>query len=330
MTTAASIHRSSLRRASAMRRILQSIVVITAALVPAAAGASGAAIASSTVRFLTTGSQDYWPCFSPDGTHVLFSRRREGTSTWELFIVPTAGGEPQKLASSPLPVSATRANWSMRNNLIAFTGTSANGENAVWLINAGGSSLRRLDLRGTSDQVFYPSWFPDGDHIAAMDGQELVIKRIDLGKGIAETVTDHQQVLTGMPSVSPDGKWIAFAGQKNAGQRYDQTKNSIWLVGDAGRLRALESSAAQGRAPTWSPDGERLTFESDRGSFTGQYAIFLINRDGTGLAQLTDRGLGANHPVWSSDGRYLAFSARDPMHQGAIGIAIISMQTLKH
>jgi Tol biopolymer transport system component len=322
-------------RATATRRTLQTIAVMLAGLAPAASGASGApgasgasgaAVANTTVRFLTAGSQDYWPCFSPDGTHVLFSRRREGGDTWDLFIVPTFGGEPQKLASSPLPVSATRANWSTRNNLIAFTGTSAKGENAVWLINPDGSSPRRLELRGTSDQLFYPSWFPKGDQIAVMDGQDLVIKRIDIGKGVAETLTDHQQVLTGMPSVSPDGKWIAFAGQKNAGQQYDQTKNSIWLVDDLGRLRTLESSAPQGRAPTWSPDGEWLTFESDRGSVSGQYAIFLINRDGTGLTQLTDRGLGANHPVWSPDGRQLAFSARDPMHRRAIGIAIITIR----
>jgi Tol biopolymer transport system component len=305
-----------------MRRIAQSAVLLLAGLASVAAPLH----AHPAVRFLTTGSQDYWPCFSPDGTHLVFSRRSEATDHWELFTVATAGGEPQRLVRSPLPVSATRANWSWRNNQIAFTGTSANGENALWLVNSDGSSPHRLDLRGVSAQVFYPSWFPSGDQIAVMDGQELVIKRIDLGTGVAVTVTDHQQVLTGMPSVSPDGKWMVFAGQKNAGQRYDQTKNSLWLVDEGGRLRNVESGAAQGRAPTWSPDGNRLTFESDRGGLDGRYAIFVINLDGTGLTQLTDRGLDANHPVWSPDGRQLSFSARDPMHRAAIGIAIISTE----
>jgi Tol biopolymer transport system component len=307
-----------------MRRIAQSAVLLVAGL----AFAAGPLHAHPAVRFLTTGSQDYWPCFSPDGTHILFSRRTQGTGNWELFLVAVAGGEPQRLVRSPLPVSATRANWSRQNNQIAFTGTSANGVNAVWLVNSDGSSPRRLELRGVSAQVFDPSWFPNGNQIAVMDGQELVIKRIDLGSGIAVTVTDHKQVLTGMPSVSPDGKWIVFAGQKNTGQRYDQTKNSIWLVDEGGRMRNVESGAAQGRAPTWSPDGNRLTFESDRGTLNGGYAIFLINRDGTGLTQLTDRGLDANHPVWSPDGRQLAFAARDPLHLAAIGIAIISTETL--
>ena len=37
-----------------------------------------------------------------------------------------------------------------------------------------------------------------------------------------------------MGSVSPDGKWTVFAGQKNSGQLYNQNINQIWLVDDKG------------------------------------------------------------------------------------------------
>src|SRR5580692_2085380 len=77
--------------------------------------------APSPAKFLTSGAQDFWPCFSPDGTHILFSRR-EG-ETWKLFVVPLSGGPPQLLTRVPLSVSATRANWSVRTNSVAFTGT---------------------------------------------------------------------------------------------------------------------------------------------------------------------------------------------------------------
>jgi Tol biopolymer transport system component len=173
--------------------------------------------------------------------------------------------------------------------------------------------------------MFYPSWFPSGEQIAAMDAQDMVVKRVDLNTGVAVTVTDHKQVFTGMPSVSPDGKWIAFAGQENTGQNYDQAKNSIWLVDDSGVARTVESNTGQGRAPTWSPDGKLLAFESTRGSTTGLYAIFLINRDGTGLTQVTDQLLNADHPVWSPNGRQLAFSARTSMWVKGRGIAIIDV-----
>ena len=295
-------------------------------LILAASGASVSHTDSpshASVRFLTADSLDLWPCFSPDGNHILFSRRVE--QTWQLLLIPTESGQPQPLARAPLPIAATRANWSKQNNVIAFTGTSAHGQNSIWLINSDGSNPRELKLLVSSDQMFYPSWFPSGEQLAAMDAQDMVIIRVNVNTGGAVTVTDQKQVFTGMPSVSPDGKWIAFAGQKNTGQKYDQTKNSIWLVDDSGIARTVESTPGQGRAPTWSPDGKILAFESTRASLIGQYAIFLINRDGTGLIQVTDPALNADHPVWSPDGRRLAFSARASLWAKGRSIAVIDI-----
>jgi Tol biopolymer transport system component len=274
------------------------------------------------VRFLTSDHFDLWPCFSQDGTQVLFTRSDGAQATF--WLVPVAGGQPRPFGASPIPVAATRANWSKRNNRIAFTGI-ANDRNQVWLIDADGSNARAVTADGLSDQVFYPSWYPDGNTVAVMDARDLVIKKVDLTARIAVGLTRRAQVMTGMPSVSPDGKWIAFAGQENRGQPYDQTKNSIWLVDDTGVARPLESTPAQGRAPTWSPDGQRLSFESNRGSLLGLYAIFLVNKDGTGLVQVTDSSLNADHPVWSPDGRRLAFSGRSSWLQKARGIAVMDL-----
>jgi Tol biopolymer transport system component len=300
-----------------------------AVLVLAACGASRAQaesanpwpVTESRVTFLTAGNQDFWPWFSPDGSQILFSRRVGGT--WELLLVPVAGGEPRKLAQSPLPVSATRANWSKRNNLIAFTGTSSDDRSTIWVIKPDGSGAHDVSIRGLSNQVVYPSWYPDGEQLAAMDAQDMAIKRIDLSRSVAVTLTDNKRVLTGMPSVSPDGKWIAFAGQENKGQQYDQSRNSLWLVDEGGAARNVESNPSQGRAPTWSPSGKQLAFESTRASTAGLYAIFIINRDGTGLIQVTNPTLNADHPVWSPDGRQLAFSAHDAARGIGRSIGII-------
>jgi Tol biopolymer transport system component len=167
--------------------------------------------------------------------------------------------------------------------------------------------------------MFYPSWYPDGKQLAVMDAHDEVIKRIDLESGAVKTMTDRARVLAGMPSVSTDGKWIAFAGQANTGQAYEQTKNVIWLVSDTGVLHTLETPPLQGRAPSWSPDQQRLAFESNRGSPNQSYAIFIINRDGSGLMRVTDYAMNANHPMWSPDGRQLVFSAR---HANAPSLAI--------
>lgn len=280
----------------------------------------------SKYRFLTAdpNARDYWPCFSPDSKTVLFSRSTDQGKTWELFVILSSGGQARRLSADRLPVSANRPNWSAKNNLIAFTGESADGGASVWLINGDGTQPRQIAPSGLSNRVFYPSWYPDGNRLAVVDrgaGGGGVIKQIDLKNRTATPLTDPQQVLAGMPSVSPDGRWVAFAGQKNQGQAYDQTKNSIWLIGDAGKPQLLEPD--QGRTPTWSPDGRSLAFESDRGDLNHLYAVFIINRSGNGLKQVTPYELNANHPVWSPDGKLLVFSARHSESQDATGIAII-------
>jgi WD40 repeat protein len=277
-------------------------------------------------RFLTanTTGEDYDSLFSPDGKTVLFSRTTNGTD-WQLMAVPAAGGEPKPFSQTTLPVAATRASWSHRKDgQIAFTGISPSGSASVWVIDSTGRNAHEVTAKGLSNQMFYPSWYPDGKHLAVMDGLELVVKRIDLAGGTSDVVTDHNRVLTGMPSVSPDGQWIVFAGQANKGQPYDQSQNILWVVSDSGELRTLEANPEQGRAPTWSPDGKRVTFESDRGSPDNRYAVFIINADGTGLVQVTDYDLNANHSVWSADGRHMTFSAHDPK-TNMDGIAIIDL-----
>ena len=262
-----------------------------------------------TARMITQGADDYWPCFSPDGRTVLFSRTADNGQA-SLYVVPAGGGEARKLAGIPATISATRAAWS-KSGAIAFTGETG-GQSAIWVANADGGSAHAVPTPADgSQELVYPSWYPDGAHVAAMDGKNLVIRRVELANGTTSLATDHAQVLTGMPSVSPDGKLIAFAGQKNAGQPYNQEENVIWLVDAGGKLSTLEAKPIQGRAPVWSPDGQYISFESDRGP-GGQYAIFIIKRDGTGLTQVTDYALNATHGVFSPDGRHMVFAAADP------------------
>ena len=144
-----------------------------------------------------------------------------------------------------------------------------------------------------------------------MDAGALTTMRVDASGGAATALTDRAQVMTGMPSVSPDGKAVVFAGQKNAGQPYNQEENVIW-VRTADGAAPVENPPLQGRAPVWSPDGKRIAFESDRGSPDAHYAVFIINRDGSGLVQVTDYALNATHPVWSRDGKHMVFMAGDP------------------
>lgn len=280
-------------------------------------------------RFLTSSSEfrDYWVSFSDDGKSLLFSRATLDRWAWELRIISLNGGASRPFVQSSLPVSATRTNWSVSNRMIAFTGVTEDQNADVWLIKPDGSTPRVISLDGLSNSTYYPSWYPDGKRLAVVDfeGDTGRIKRINLEARTVEVMTDPNEILAGMPSVSPKGDSIAFAGQRNNGT-YDQTKNNIWLLDNKGVLKQLDTQ--QGRAPSWSPDGEWIVFESNRGSQDGQYAVFIIHRTGGIVRRLTHYEFNANHPVFSPDGKFLAFSARVPESDKAWGIAIIDVPDL--
>ncbi|MFL6208692.1 MAG: carboxypeptidase regulatory-like domain-containing protein [Pyrinomonadaceae bacterium] len=61
--------------------------------------------------------------------------------------------------------------------------------------------------------------------------------------------------------------------------------------------------------PSWSPDGTKLAFDSDRGdpiNFTSD--IFTINADGTGLVRVTNTASSEVAPAWSTDGAKIAYN----------------------
>src|ERR1044071_4674218 len=305
-----------------MRKLLCCVLFVWASTFVGKASFQASA-SPSRPRFITFDSSatDAWPCFSPDGKTVLFSRTMSEGKQWELFVVPASGGVARRLTNAPLPVSATRPDWSRRNDQIAFTGTSGDGFSSVWLIDPDGTHARSLAVTGLTEVAFYPTWYPDGEHLVVRDVGAQAIKRIDLHSHPAENVTHREQILAGMAAVSPDGKWLAIAGQKDAGQTYLRTTNAIWLLGPAGEFRSLEATPLQGRNPSWSPDGRWIAFTSTRGSAQQLAGAFIIRPDGTGLRQVIVNDLDASHPVWSPDGKQLAFSARLSKGPTPTGIA---------
>ena len=77
----------------------------------------------------------------------------------------------------------------------------------------------------------------------------------------------------------------------------------------------------QGRAPSWSPDGRYLAFESNRVDGR-QYAIFLVNVSaGSKPVQVTDATYDAQHAKFSPDGKSLIVTAFQTPGHGPCGIA---------
>ena len=61
-------------------------------------------------------------------------------------------------------------------------------------------------------------------------------------------------------------------------------------------------------SPSWSPDGNRIAFVSDR---SGGAQVYVMNKDGSGVRRVTFQGGHNTDPSWSPDGKSLTFVGRD-------------------
>ncbi len=76
------------------------------------------------------------------------------------------------------------------------------------------------------------------------------------------------------------------------------TKRSqeIFLNADGTGQVNLTNNPASDGLPTWSPDGSRIAFVSDR---DGNDEIYVMNADGTGPVNLINNPTSDGTPAWS-------------------------------
>lgn len=117
--------------------------------------------------------------------------------------------------------------------------------------------------------------------------------------GVPERITPRA-LRVRYPSVSPDGQWIVAFEQ-------ERFENLVVFRTDGSELRKLTRGDVRDRGPSWSPDGRRVAFGSNR---SGDYQLWSVTADGQHLAPLVSNPTGAFSPVWSPDGMRLAWFTR--------------------
>lgn len=106
----------------------------------------------------------------------------------------------------------------------------------------------------------------------------------------------------GDPAPSPDGRWLAFRGER-LDRLEGHAEGRICLVGaDGSGLRQITDGPHDDSEPRWSPAGDRLSFRSDRAS-KGVHQLYLLDTTVPAEArQLATLPGTVEWHRWSADG----------------------------
>jgi len=121
----------------------------------------------------------------------------------------------------------------------------------------------------------------------------------DIEKGTQRLITANRNP-TFAPRWSPDGKWVLYS-MATAGN------TDIYRIASSGggAPQRLTNAPGINVGGSYSPDGSKIVFESDR---SGSQQVYVMNADGTDQRRISFLGGRAATPEWSPRGDQIAFT----------------------
>jgi Tol biopolymer transport system component/tRNA A-37 threonylcarbamoyl transferase component Bud32 len=249
------------------------------------------------VQITSGGGLETSPTWSPDGGRIAFESTQSGNG--DIWVAQLGGGTPVNLTSE-LVANDRFPSWSPDGGLIAFA-----SEGATWVLSAVGGTPRKVHEPEDLVLVRDASWSADGTRLAVSfwiaGGMAIEI----VSMATLETERLELPRICEDMSWSPDGRGFACvdAGQPN------WAVARPWLFYPGREPIVLLDDGSKSREPSWSRDGTRVFFVSNRGGSMDLWQQRL-GSDGEpqGEPEPLTTGVNLRSFAFSPDGRKLAYS----------------------
>lgn len=204
--------------------------------------------------------------------------------------------------------------WSPDGRRIAFK-SDRGGSLNLYLMDADGRNVTRLTNHGGIDHD--PTWLPDGQSLVFTSDRDRGPQRWDLYRlwiadGRIDRLTNYFEGYAFMPTVSPDGNWVAFVA--TTFPVADGWTNQVHVLELATLMTWPFDVTAPGCWPNWSPDGAAIAHVH---LLTEPSTIQIVSSFGDAPEPLPgEPSRWHYYPDWSPDGRLLALSTSPQHHEG--------------